>query len=42
MPPVDAGLCADGGYWRRDDERAPGRLLTLPRQITTDPVVRPA
>lgn len=42
LPPGDAGLCADGGYWRRPDERAPGRLLSIPRQIANAPFVRPA
>ena len=32
VPPKDAGLHADGGYWCREAEHAPGRLVTIPRQ----------
>ena len=34
VPPKEAGLIPDGGYWRREGERAPGRLVTIPRQPT--------
>ncbi|ABW11401.1 hypothetical protein MXD62_12995 [Frankia sp. Mgl5] len=42
LAPGEAGLRSDGGYWRREDERSPGRLVTIPRQVTTDTVARPA